>query len=262
MPWLDFFLRKNPLISFFRTDAALRLTMRTSQLLQSRLASTQADQEDIVSHLLTYQNAHPGKLDPVGFFGHIMTNVVVGSDSTSVSLRACIYFLCRHPHTLLKLQNELDKNSTAISLAASSATPAIISWATAQDLPYLNAVIDECLRLHPPGSILSERVVPDGGLCVDNVEVPSGTIVGMNGWLTQRDPSVFGLDADSFRPERWLPEKGETEGDWKARVTQMRRATLVFGHGPRACIGRGVALLEIYKCIPTLVQAFNVRSTP
>ena len=82
--------------------------------------------------------------------------------------------------------------------------------------------------------------------------------MGMNGWLTQRHVSIFGEDADSFRPERWLRGEGESEVSWQARLLAMKRATMVFGYGSRACLGKGVALLEIYKSVPALVQAFHV----
>ncbi|KAL8737910.1 MAG: hypothetical protein Q9181_001247 [Wetmoreana brouardii] len=227
MPWLDRLLRKNPLSAFFRSNRSNRLAVQAYRLLQSRLTSDKPEQGDIVSHLLTYQRTHPAKLSPLDLFGHVMTNVVVGSDSTSVALRACIYFLCRHPHTMLKLREELDNtNGDDSHPAISSASRILIPWATAQKLPYLDAVINESLRLHPPGSILSERVVPATGLHVSGIDIPPGTIVGMSGWLTQRDVSIFGADAESFRPERWLRVEKESELSWETRVLAMKRAML------------------------------------
>lgn len=49
-----------------------------------------------------------------------------------------------------------------------------------------------------------DRVVPKGGDILSGYFVPEGTVVGISGWVTQRDKGVFGDDADSFRPERWL----------------------------------------------------------
>lgn len=259
MPWLDYIFRKNRFIAFLRGDASNPLAVYSFKLLQSRLASTETHQEqDFVSYLLAYQQANPALLTPTALFGHTMVNVVVGADSTSVGLRACIYFLCRHPHSLVTLRNELDANNSNDHPPTPESLP-IITWTMAQKLPYLDAVIKESLRLHPPGSIQSERVVPAGGLRVGGVDIPPGTIVGMSGWLTQRDISIFGSDADTFRPERWLPGKGETDLDWQTRTKEMNRAMLVFGHGPRACIGQWLARFEMYKCVSALVQAFDME---
>ncbi|KAL8824325.1 MAG: hypothetical protein Q9191_005133 [Dirinaria sp. TL-2023a] len=259
MPWLDKVFRKNRLIDLLRKDPSNALAVHAFKLLQSRLAASKTEQEqDFVSYLLDYQQAHPDQLTPERVFSHTIVNAVVGADSTSVALRACIYFLCRHPHTLATLRNELDANNH-INLPLTPESFPVITWSMAQNLPYLDAVIKESLRLHPPGAIQSERIVPTEGLRVGDVDIPPGTIVGMSGWLTQRHESIFGSDSNAFRPERWLPGKGETDSDWQTRTKAMNRAMIVFGHGPSACLGAGLARFEIYKCVPALVQAFDME---
>ena len=57
---------------------------------------------------------------------------------------------------------------------------------------------------HVPLGMPFDRVVPKGGAILSGHFVPEGTVVGINGWATQRDKGVFGDDAKSFRPERWL----------------------------------------------------------
>lgn len=64
--------------------------------------------------------------------------------------------------------------------------------------------------MHPAVGQLLERIVPKGGFHFDGVWLPEGTIVGMNPWVCSTDISVYGEDADVYRPERWLeadPEK-------------------------------------------------------
>ena len=66
------------------------------------------------------------------------------------------------------------------------------------------------MRLHPGVGFPLERYVPEEGLRVDNIFLPGGTIIGMNAWVVHYDKTVFGEDADEFRPERWIdaePEK-------------------------------------------------------
>lgn len=58
--------------------------------------------------------------------------------------------------------------------------------------------------MHPAVGLLLERVVPPGGTDIAGMFLPEGTVVGMNPWVAARDESVYGDDAYTFRPERWL----------------------------------------------------------
>lgn len=253
MPVLDYWIRKNPISSRFRT-ATNPFALRASQLLKERLVDKETtehlNRRDFVSHLQEYQRNHPNQLSDTAFFGHVMTNLLVGSDSTSVAVRAVIYYILRTPNVLSTLQQELD--------AARLSYP--IPWATSQNsLPYLDAIIKEALRIHPPGTLLLERIVPDAGLELSNgVKIPSGTVVGMNGWNVQCLPEVFGSDAAIFNPARWLQGHDEDTAVFQQRIQKMKRVDLTFGHGPRGCVGKPIALMEIYKLVSTLFGLFDV----
>lgn len=58
--------------------------------------------------------------------------------------------------------------------------------------------------MHPSVGSPFDRTVPKGGAVLNGYFIPEGTIVGITGWVTQRDKAVFGEDADYYRPERWL----------------------------------------------------------
>lgn len=94
-----------------------------------------------------------------------------------------------------------------------------MSWKESRQLPYLDACIKEAGRLHPPFGLNLERVVPAGGLEICGQHIPSGTVVGMNAWAVHRDRDVFGQDASSWRPERWL------EGD-EENIKRMEASLL------------------------------------
>lgn len=74
----------------------------------------------------------------------------------------------------------------------------------AQLTPSRQACIKEAMRMHPTVGAPFDRVVPQGGAVLSGQFVPEGTVVGITGWVTQRDKAVFGADADFYRPERWL----------------------------------------------------------
>jgi len=67
----------------------------------------------------------------------------------------------------------------------------------------------EAMRLHPGVGFPLERYVPKGGLVVGDVLLPEGTIVGMNAWVIHHDKTIYGEDADMFRPERWMDAESE-----------------------------------------------------
>lgn len=80
----------------------------------------------------------------------------------------------------------------------------LLAWSEVHDLPYLDACINEGVRLHPPFCLPLERVVPAEGVDICGHFFPKGTVVGMSPWVANRHRPTFGEDADSWRPERWL----------------------------------------------------------
>lgn len=114
----------------------------------------------------------------------------------------------------------------------------MISDAQARELPYLQTVIREGLRIFPPGTGLRPKTVPSQGDTIDGVFLPGGTNVGSNTWAVVRLKEVYGDDSDIFRPERWLeatPEK---------RKEMEQVADLNFGYGKYRYLGERVAFLE------------------
>ena len=97
-----------------------------------------------------------------------------------------------------------------------------------------------------------ERLTPDSGLKLpDGHELPGETVIGMQVGLIRRDMGAFGEDADEFNPLRWLQGENEPNLAYQERLRIMERCDLSFEYGPRACLGKHVAELEIYRFIPT-----------
>lgn len=118
----------------------------------------------------------------------------------------------------------------------------------------------ESMRVHPGVSMMLERYVPDTGLNLpDGRYVASGTRVGINPFVVNRNSSVFGSDADTFRPERWLQIEGETEEAYQERIKLYVNTDLSFGGGSRICLGRHLALLEAYKIVATLINRYDIE---
>lgn len=115
-----------------------------------------------------------------------------------------MYNLLAHAPSVQRLYDELLDAERAQRL-----TRPFPTWAEVCDLPYLDACINEGVRLHPPFCLPFERVVPDGGVTVCGQFFAGGTVVGMSPWVVNRHRPTFGEDADSWRPERWLGQGPE-----------------------------------------------------
>jgi cytochrome P450 len=113
--------------------------------------------------------------------------------------------------------------------------------------------------MHPVVGHIFERVVPTTGMTLPNGTIlPPGTIVGVNPWVIHYQERIFGAKPHEFRPERWM--RGETEAveAYEARTKMMRDADMAFGGGNRICIGRPLALVELYKVVATLFGKYEV----
>ncbi|KAJ4049059.1 hypothetical protein NW756_006273 [Fusarium oxysporum] len=133
-------------------------------------------------------------------------NIMAGSYTTAISLSSILFYLYTHQDTLRQLRTELDE------AAQKGIISDPIKFQKAQKLPYLQAVIKEGLRLHPGVGTQLTRVVPKGGIVIENQFFPERAEVGVNGWALYHNQSIFGEDASEFRPDRWLTTENEDLG--------------------------------------------------
>ncbi|KAJ6163409.1 hypothetical protein N7497_003388 [Penicillium chrysogenum] len=250
---------ENPLRSLFgggSTGAVARFARARldERLNQQRTSPAAKTHKDFLDRFLEAKKEHPTIVNDNQVFSYTISNMNAGSDTTAISLRAILYYTLKDRRASMKLHQELTMalEENRISLP--------VSWKQSQEqLPYLDAVIKEALRLHPAVGLMLERVVPAEGLQLpDGPFLPAGTIVGANPWIIHRH-RIFGEDVESFVPERWLKMNTESEADFQDRKQKMLRATFTFGAGPRTCIGKNISLLEIYKLIPSLFLRYKVR---
>lgn len=128
-------------------------------------------------------------------------NVKAGSDSTASVMQTMLYQLLRHPDSMNRLLEELSQTTVENSTSDDMPLPA---WKSIRNLDYLDACFIEALRLHPPFCLPLERVVQRGGIIISGHYLPQGTVVGINPYVSNRNPSLFGKDVSEWRPERWI----------------------------------------------------------
>lgn len=187
----------------------LRFTLQQMREHQEDMAKAE-DLEDhdgpqaFLSKFLSKYSEDPTKFTQAHIVASCISNIVAGSDTTAISLSAILYHLLRTRQCLERLRDEID---TFQSNGLLSDQP---TFKETQQMPYLQAVIKEALRMHPATGLPLERVVPRGGIEIAGRLFPEGSIVGVNTWVEHRKPVMFGDDADVFRPERWLIDDAET----------------------------------------------------
>lgn len=279
MPWLDMCLWKNPMylrlfakavpspiISFGQRRLEERLNtgldVETSpveifdpELCEKDLERSRQTKPDFLTRFLHLRKEHADTISDQQVLAYLFANVNAGSDTTAAILRAIFYYLLKNPRSLKKLEDELENAVSTTKLAAP-----FPSWTQSQELPYLSAVIKEALRLHPALGLPLERVVPHSGLNLElesprksldpmSYYFPPGTIVGINPWVFQRDPRIFGANPLVWNPDRWL----------HANAKHMENELLTFGAGKRTCLGRNIALLELHKLVPAVLLRYEMR---
>lgn len=227
--------RKYPLTASTETSIA-------KQVVSERLAAKGTERNDMLSsflrHGLTREEAE----------GEALVNIIAGSDTTATSMRTTMLYLMSSPQVYRKLAHEVR------TAAAEGRLSTPITDEEARSLPYLQAVIKEGMRVFPPVAGLMPTVVPSGGDVILGVPVPEGTEIGWSAFGVQHNKGVYGLDAATFRPERWLESKDEEH--LRAMTSTWE---LVFKYGKWQCLGRSVALMELNKMF---VEVSGVPAIP
>lgn len=238
------------LMDFVQKQIDARKTERKSRDLEKgRASARQRDAgsdlpEDFLEKTMNANEADPEKVTPYHIFMMSISNVIAGSDTTAVSLSAIIYHLLHNPQTMRKLREEIE----AAERQGKCGNPEV-RFRESQEMPYLQAVIKEALRMHPATGLPLWRVVPEPGDEIAGHFFPGGTKVGVNTWVAHNNPTIF-PQPEEFRPERWL-EAGE------GQLKKMEAYWMPFGLGSRTCLGRHISVLEIGKLIPRLVRGFD-----
>ena len=156
---------------------------------------------------------------------HSLASVVANSQLTTVTLTTCLYFLLQNKQALDRAISEVRqefKSDKDISIQSSLV------------LKYLDAVINETMRIHHPTPINLPRVIPPEGRTIDGTFIPGNTIVGINLHVVQTTPTYW-VEPNVFHPERFLPQS-DSMYDHKFDK-DVKAAYMPFSTGPRNCIG-------------------------
>jgi cytochrome P450 len=171
----------------------------------------------------------------------VMTLMFAGHDTSTSTLSFMMHELARHPDALERLCEEQDR-------VLGGAVPTIDQLE--REMPYLEMVLDEVLRLYPPAWIGPRRAVREfefGGYTV-----PRGAYVNYCSWASHRLPEVF-PDPEAFIPERFSRER---------KAALPRGAYVPFGGGSRICIGKRFGQTEVKLVATMLLQRLRFDALP
>jgi len=169
-----------------------------------------------------------------------------GTHTTTAAVMSVIWYLAQP--SFLEVQGKLREE---IRMKVSPPGTKPVAAETFAQCSYLNAVINEVLRLHPPFTWLGRT--PNTWIDVGGTKLPPGLSISLSPWAMHRDKSVWGSDAFEFKPERWLRPQSEQN------IPKNNFAWLTFGAGPRRCIGERVARLELQCMIVGLFGRFEFQ---
>ncbi|KAL0943154.1 benzoate 4-monooxygenase [Colletotrichum truncatum] len=200
------------------------------------------DRLDLLARLM---EGRDDKGEPLGreeLTAEALTQLIAGSDTTSNSSCALLFHAARTPGVLQKLQAELD--------AAIPQTCDVPTYEMVRDLPYLGMVINEVLRHHSTSGIGLPREIPadSPGVTIRGHYFPPGTVLSVPSYTMHHSKEIWGPDADDFRPERW-----------ESVTPRQKNAFIPFSHGPRACVGRNVAEMEMKLIVATWARRYRVE---
>ncbi|KAF8675106.1 Cytochrome P450 monooxygenase [Rhizoctonia solani] len=249
LPWNLYGLFTTRNLAGFASAALSHRLQRT----QHNTDDKEARGVDMVDKLLEARDEDGKPLSKEELLIETFGLLFAGSDTTSNTLSAFCFYLAKHPHLQAKLQAELDehillKYSHQDTESGSEIDP-VATYEPIKDLPYLNACMKETMRLHSALGLGLPRVVPPGkSFTVGGQTFKAGSIISVPTFVTNRD-RIWGHDAGEFRPERWLEDSKGMLGKYFAP----------FSFGPRACIGRNLAIMDILLIVATIFRRYDLQ---
>jgi cytochrome P450 len=194
-----------------------------------------------VQRLLEQQRKDPESITDRELNTHAFGNITAGADTTAIAMRTIMFNVAKHPEVYRKLSHEI-REEAKLTLP--------VSYAAASALPYLDAVIKEALRIHPPNGVMYCRTVPPEGATICDKLLPGGTEVGISPWVVHYDTELF-PDPEKFQPERWLSPDADL-------VALRKRSIFAFSAGSHTCLGKNISLMEITKLIASLFVRYDI----
>ncbi|HEV7672553.1 MAG TPA: cytochrome P450 [Thermoanaerobaculia bacterium] len=220
--------------------ALRRLKTEVKKTVAARRASGREATDFLSLMIAARDERNSSELSDEQILDELMMMLVMGHVPTAMALTWTWHLLDRHP--------EVDERMRAEH--ASALGDRVPEFADAARLPYTRQILEESMRLFPPSWSFARVAVADDAL--GGKRIPAGSLVIVCPWLTHRRPELWD-DPERFDPERFTPERA---------AARPRFAYYPFGGGPRVCIARELALLEMPLILATIARRYRLRPIP
>ncbi|KAL8546925.1 hypothetical protein ACS0TY_006588 [Phlomoides rotata] len=236
IPWLRWFFPLDDKAFTQHGDRRDRLTRKIMEEHTRARQETGGAKQHFFDALLSLQEKYDLSEDTI--IGLLWDMITAGMDTTAISVEWAMAELIKNPRVQQKAQEELDRVIGHDRVVTELDFP---------NLPYLQSVAKESLRLHPPTPLmLPHRANAD--VKIGGYDIPKGSNVHVNVWAVARDPEVWKNPLE-FRPERFLEEDVDMKG------TDFR--LLPFGAGRRVCPGAQLGINLVTSMIVHLLHHFS-----
>ncbi|KAI8316452.1 Cytochrome P450 monooxygenase FUM15 [Colletotrichum sp. SAR11_59] len=220
-----------------RVRDKIREIIRNREAELSEKSIDAVESPDLLTHMILESRSVEDPWSESKILENVLNFFAAGHESSASSLTWLTQMFAQHPEVQDKARKEI------IDLLERTPNP---SYMDLQNLPYLDNVLEENLRLFAPGISAARESIQDVEIC--GTVFPKGTSFMMMPTIINLNPTIWGEDVNEFKPERWDNLTG-TAADPHAMST--------FLYGPRSCIGRVFALLEMKMLLIEVLPKFR-----
>lgn len=193
------------------------------------------DRGDLLSALMRVEDEEGRPMSDEQLRDETITMLLAGHETTALALTWTWFLVSRHPEVVERLEAEVD---------ALDGPPVIDDLPR---LPFTERVVKESLRLYPPAYSFGREALEDDEIA--GWPVAAGTTLFVFPWVLHRDPRFF-PEPLRYDPDRWTD-------DFERSLPRL--AYLPFGSGPRMCIGREFARMELVLIVAAIAQRFRLE---
>jgi cytochrome P450 len=207
------------------------------QELINRRRQTSEEHFDFLSMLMaTRDRESDAPMSDKELIDEVLTLIVAGHETTAAALTWTWYLISQHPDTQAQLQAEADRGGADQTLGLDAA----------ESLAFTHQVLQEALRLYPPGWLITRRTLESDEL--GGFPIAPRTDVFISPYLLHRHPA-FWSDAEQFKPDRFAGADAEE---------RHRFSYIPFAVGPRHCIGENIAMFEMLVHVHAMSRRFRL----
>jgi len=227
----------NDLVTTRRADLATKGRAEKMDLLESMMNASSLEGSSKKLTPLTNQQVAD----------NIKTFLFAGHDTTASALTWAIYLLSLNPAVRKKLDEEIDANISSSFFDISQEGIGDVNYNKLQKMPYLNAVINETLRLYPSAGFTR---TPVKTTTLGPYSIPKNVEIVVFPWLVHRHPDYY-EEPEKYDPERWIGSREKTD--------KNKSFFCPFSLGNRNCVGLNLAYAELRVVLPMILKRYNFR---